>query len=101
MAARFGGHMIASKASLTVSAVIGVPLLMWASSAIQDSLRAQNKAPAVMKRIYTGTDGLSHVEDIPVDAKLTMEKVSSVEVRVSKPGNFSDWHVGPQRQYII
>jgi hypothetical protein len=30
-----------------------------------------------------------------------MEKVSSVEVRVNQPGRFNDWHVGPQRQYII
>jgi hypothetical protein len=54
-----------------------------------------------MKRIYTGTDGLSHVEDIVLDAKTVLEKVTSVEVRVSPPGRFSDWHVGPQRQYII
>jgi hypothetical protein len=30
-----------------------------------------------------------------------LEKATSVEVRVSPPGRFSDWHVGPQRQYII
>lgn len=57
--------------------------------------------PVTMKRIYTGTDGLSHVEEIPLDAKSIMEKVTSVEVRVNQPGSFSDWHVGPQRQYII
>jgi quercetin dioxygenase-like cupin family protein len=54
-----------------------------------------------MKRIYTGTDGQSHVEDIVLDAKSVLEKVTSVEVRVGAPGRFSDWHVGPQRQYII
>ena len=57
--------------------------------------------PTVIKRIYTGTDGLSHVEDIVLDAKTVLEKVKSVEVRVSPPGRFSDWHPGPQRQYII
>src|SRR5262249_43060822 len=65
-------------------------------------LNAQGRnPPTVMKRIYTGTDGLSHVEDIVLDAKSVMEKVTSVEVRVSPPGRLSDWHVGPQRQYII
>jgi hypothetical protein len=54
-----------------------------------------------MKRIYTGTDGLSHVEDIALDAKSVLEKVTSAEVRISPPGRFSDWHVGPQRQYIV
>src|SRR5262245_29683690 len=68
----------------------------------RDVVAAQgNSKPAVIKRIYTGTDGLSHVEDIVLDAKSVMEQVSSVEVRVGQPGNFSDWHVGPQRQYII
>jgi hypothetical protein len=65
-------------------------------------VRAQEAGrPTVMKRIYTGTDGLSHVEDIVLDANTVMEKVSSVEVRVAPPGRFGDWHVGPQRQYII
>jgi hypothetical protein len=57
--------------------------------------------PTVVKRIYTGSDGLSHVEDLPLTANQILEKVTSVEVRVSPPGRFSDWHVGPQRQYII
>jgi len=57
--------------------------------------------PTVVKRIYTGTDGLSHVEDLPLKANDILEKATSVEVRVSPPGRFSDWHVGPQRQYII
>ena len=52
-------------------------------------------------RLDPGTDGLSHVEDIVLDAKSVMEKVASAEVRVGEPGRFSDWHVGPQRQYII
>ena len=57
--------------------------------------------PTVVKRIYTGADGLSHVEDLPLKANDVLEKATSVEVRVSPPGRFSDWHVGPQRQYII
>jgi hypothetical protein len=41
------------------------------------------------------------VEDIVLDTKSVMEKVTSVEVRVGPPGRFSDWHVGPQRQYLV
>src|SRR5262245_4024674 len=68
----------------------------------RDVVAAQgNSKPAVITRIYTGTDGLSHVEDIVLDAKSVMEQVSSVEVRAGQPGHFSDWHVGPQRRYII
>ena len=87
---------------LAASALTGVCMLAWGSSVGRDVLGAQGVSrPTVMKRIYTGTDGLSHVEDILLDADTVLEKVTSVEVRVSAPGRFSDWHPGPQRQYII
>jgi hypothetical protein len=87
---------------LVAGALVSVCVLAWGSNVSRDVVGAQgNSKPAVVKRIYTGTDGLSHVEDIVLDAKSVMEKVTSVEVRVGQPGRFSDWHVGPQRQYII
>jgi len=87
---------------LTAGALISVVVLTSGSNVGRGVVGAQEGVkPTVMKRIYTGTDGLSHVEDIVLDAKSVMEKVTSVEVRVSPPGRFSDWHPGPQRQYII
>jgi quercetin dioxygenase-like cupin family protein len=83
-------------------ALAGACVFAWGWHAGQGAVAAQGASrPTVMKRIYTGTDGLSHVEDIVLDTKTVMEKVTSVEVRVSPPGRFSDWHPGPQRQYII
>ena len=94
--------MTFSMRSLVAGALVAVCGLTWGSNVGRDVVEAQGSGkPTVMKRIYTGTDGLSHVEDIVLDAKTVMEKVTSVEVRVGRPGNFSDWHVGPQRQYII
>jgi len=87
---------------LVAGALVSVCVLGWGSSVSWDVVGAQGSSkPAVMKRIYTGTDGMSHVEDIVLDAKSVMEKVTSVEVRVAPSGRFGDWHVGPQRQYII
>ena len=87
---------------LMAGALVGVCLLTWGSTSGHVVVGAQGNArPAVIKRIYTGTDGLSHVEDLVLDAKSVMEKVTGAEVRVSPPGRFGDWHVGPQRQYII
>jgi hypothetical protein len=87
---------------LVAGGLVSVAVLAWGWSAGRGAVEAQGaNTPTVMKRIYTGTDGLSHVEDIVLDAKSIMEKVTGVEVRVSPPGRFSDWHVGPQRQYII
>ena len=82
--------------------VIVCAALAWRSGIGRVVVGAQGiSKPTAMKRIYTGTDGLSHVEDVVLNAKSVMEKVTSVEVRVGQPSNFSDWHVGPQRQYII
>ena len=87
---------------LVAGALAGACLLAWGSSVGRDALGAQvSGKPAVMKRIYTGTDGLSHVEEIELNLKSIMEKVSNVRVNVSQPGSFSDWHVGPERRYII
>ena len=87
---------------LVAGALVSVVVLAWGSNVGRDAVGAQGSGrPAVIKRIYTGNDGLSHVEDLVLDAKSVMEKVTSVEVRVGTPGRFSDWHVGPQRQYII
>ncbi len=87
---------------LVAGGLVSVVALAWGWNVGRDAVWAQGtNTPTVMKRIYTGTDGLSHVEDIVLDTKSVLEKVTGVEVRVSPPGRFSDWHVGPQRQYII
>ena len=86
---------------VAAGALVSVCILAWGSNG-RDVVGAQGSSkPTVIKRIYTGTDGVSHVEDIVLDAKSVLEKVISAEVRVGVPGRFSDWHVGPQRQYII
>lgn len=74
----------------------------WAIKGGAGAVSAQTPAaPFVMQRIYTGADGLSHVEPIALDAKTVMEQVTKVAVSVAPPGNFSDYHVAPERRYII
>ena len=57
--------------------------------------------PFMMQRVYTGADGVSHVENIELNARSVLEKVTGARVSVSQPGTFSDNHVGPERRYII
>ena len=57
--------------------------------------------PFMMQRVYTGADGQSHVENIALNAQSVLEKVTGARVSVSQPGTFSDYHVGPERRYII
>jgi hypothetical protein len=76
--------------------------LGWAVNVDRGTVGAQAQhRPFMMQRVYTGTDGLSHVEDIELNAQSVMEKVTGARVSVSQPGRFSDYHVGPERRYII
>src|ERR1044071_2362818 len=76
--------------------------LGWAVNVEHGVVEAQARAkPFMMQRIYTGTDGLSHVENIELNAQSVLEQVNGARVSVSQPGTFSDYHVGPERRYII
>ena len=90
----------------TTRFLIGVAFVVGFSLgwAVKDRnvVEAQARAkPFMMQRIYTGTDGLSHVENIELNAQSVLEKMTSARVSVSQPGSFSDYHVGPERRYII
>ena len=75
--------------------------LGWTVKSDDALVSAQNHKPFMMKRIYTGDDGLSHVEQVELNAQSMLEKVTGAVVRVSQPGSFSDWHTAPSRRYII
>ena len=76
--------------------------LGWAINVSHGGVQAQaSYRPFMLQRVYTGTDGLSHVENIELNARSVMEKITGARVNVSQPGSFSDYHVGPERRYII
>lgn len=76
--------------------------LGWAVNVDRSVVEAQARTkPFMMQRIYTGSDGLSHVENIELNAQSVLEKVNGGRVSVSQPGSFSDYHVAPERRYII
>jgi quercetin dioxygenase-like cupin family protein len=57
-----------------------------------------------MTRLYTGSDGRSHLEDVDPAAhpKLTtLHAAKGVVFRATEPGHFHDWHNAPRRQYVI
>ena len=75
--------------------------LGWTTKGYETVVAGQSYKPFMMKRIYTGEDGVSHVEQIELNAESVLKNVTGAVVRVSQPGSFSDWHVGPTRRYII
>ncbi len=64
-------------------------------------------------RVYTGTDGKSHLEEmnLPLEPFLDtegaygegtpLEPAAGITFRVAEPGYFLDWHNAPRRQYTI
>jgi hypothetical protein len=64
--------------------------------------------PFVITRLYTGSDGQTHAEEI--EAKFSaggtndvfkMMGISGGELHRAPAGRVSDWHNAPRRQYII
>ena len=55
-------------------------------------------------RMYTGEDGHTRIEglDLVGHPELgSLRPVKGVVFRESPPGNFSDWHPAPRRQFVI
>jgi quercetin dioxygenase-like cupin family protein len=59
-------------------------------------------------RLYSGSDGKSHLEDIEIPAEetdfgwlRTKLKVSEVYIMEGNPKGITQWHTCPQRQYIL
>ena len=64
-------------------------------------------------RVYTGTDGQSHLEELnlPLEPFIDtegaygegtpLETATGITFRVAEPGQFLDWHCAPRRQYTV
>ena len=91
--------------TIALAACIGAVLFAWNAQTDRDVVAAQSPKPLMMTRIYTGSDGLSHAEEVPM--KLTdggvsdMIKTTGAQFSRRPPGPASDWHVGPRRQFVI
>lgn len=55
-------------------------------------------------RLYTGSDGQSHVEEIDLSRTPDWTRgqpTTNITFREAPVGNFQDWHPAPRRQYVI
>ena len=93
---------------LTGIAIACAFVFAWSAHTDQDGLAAQAPKPMMATRIYTGSDGLSHAEEIALKTTgnglvTEMMKATGVEFsrRPAVPGPANDWHVGPRRQFVI
>ena len=56
-------------------------------------------------RIYTGHDGQTHFEDLPLPAEqshnIALQAGANLVFRCFPADYWSDWHTAPRRQYIF
>jgi quercetin dioxygenase-like cupin family protein len=59
-------------------------------------------------RLYSGSDGQSHLEEISLAFKpgqfaeqSATQPATSISFSRMAPGTFVDWHTAPRRQYVI
>ena len=56
-------------------------------------------------RIYTGHDGQTHFEDLPLPAEgshnIALQSRANLVFRCFPADYWSDWHTAPRRQYIF
>jgi quercetin dioxygenase-like cupin family protein len=87
-----------------VVAFVALVFLMLRAQTDRDVVVAQAGQSINVTRIFTGPDGQSHAEELQMKLNgRSSELMNATGVQFSRTaaGNFSDWHVGPRRQYVI
>jgi hypothetical protein len=76
------------------------------------TVAAQEKAPVTLTRIFAGSDGLTHVEQVDLKfspavqghegaEQSTQEKAASAFLIRLTPGYFADWHHADHRRFVL
>jgi hypothetical protein len=102
--------LLAPMKQLIFGVLLACALVGWSARTDHDVVvAADGRTPVVVTRIFTGPDGQTHAEEIPV--KLTgtggsgelseMVHVTGLQFRRQAPNYFQDWHPAPRRQYVI
>jgi hypothetical protein len=93
-------------------AVASALILTWCAYRGQSTVAAQQRRPLTITRMYTGTDGQSHVEQVnvkfppeggvpPTTEQTDPVKVTSSYIVRAAPGVVESWHNADTRRYVI
>jgi len=99
--------MKTAHAWLIGNALLCVSVVTYAIQNSESAVAAQAGKPYAMHRLYTGADGQTHVEEIPVNfgangtEPFKLKTANGIEIRRAAPGRVVDWHPAPRRQYVI
>jgi hypothetical protein len=99
-----------SGAKYWLGPAIVICFIVAAGVRTDDGVAAQQRKRVVATRIFTGSDGLTHAEEIDIKLRpgaanlgelSESVKVSGLEFRRTAPNYFNDWHRAPRRQYVV
>ncbi len=110
--------MRATKQTLVLTVLVGGFIAVSRAGTDPDVVVAQGRKAVVITRIFTGSDGLAHAEDIELNLNARgateMLKATGVEFSVRPPtaganprnaaatdASAAGWHTGPARQFVI
>jgi len=91
-------------------AAIVFALMVWSIHHLRTVASAQERTPASITRIFTGSDGQTHAEQVnlkfaphPRFARDQSELIKATSAYVARfpPGFFQDWHPAGERRYVI
>jgi len=100
--------MKATSLWLIAACVAGLFVFVSGAQTRRDVGSSQKRKPVVITRLYTGSDGQTHAEEI--EATFTagrpneifkMRGITGAELHRAAPGTVNDWHTAPRRQYVI
>lgn len=92
---------------LVTVALVGACVVAWRAQTDRDVVVAQTSKTIMVTRIFTGPDGLSRAEEIPMPLTgggvSEMIKATGAQFSRRSPSTPASegWHVGPRRQYVI
>jgi hypothetical protein len=100
--------MLHNRSRIVLAALVCGVLVVWNARTASDVVAAQARKPITLTHVFTGSDGVSHVEvrDVPLtargDAELSeMARVSGLQFRRQPPTYFEDYHPASRKQYVI
>ncbi|MGD0889889.1 MAG: hypothetical protein ABR923_00045 [Terracidiphilus sp.] len=97
---------------LVLAAVASLVIFAWFAHRGESIVMAEDHAPVMATRIYSGADGFTHVEQVevrfpavpggsPAAAQSENLRVSNSYVARLAPGFFEDWHNADARRYVV
>jgi uncharacterized cupin superfamily protein len=105
------GSMANGQARIRAAAGAILLVTAWAAAGGQNSAPVPSKYPVMATRLYTGADGQSHIDQVPISMQGNSNepaeehsdalKMNDAYMVRCAPGMFETWHNADKKRYIV